>query len=384
MKCQKDLFRLPENEHYLNCSYLSPLLRSVEEAGIEGVRGKRHPWNVKPNDFFENSNIIRREFAKLIHADAPQQIALMPAVSYGMATVAKNLPRKNGGEIIVAGEQFPSNIYPWMQFCKEHNCTLKTIDPPKTFTDRGKIWNQRILEAISEETILVSIGSVHWTDGTRFDLEQIGSLAREKSALFVIDGTQSVGAMPFDVKTVQPDALICAGYKWLMGPYGTALGYFGPRLLGGKPLEEGWIVRKNSENFGGLVEYEEEYQPGALRFDVGQRSHFINLPMMREALKQVHKWTPEEIQKYCKTLCSEMIGELREKGFQIEDEDWRGHHMFGIRLPKQISIDELTQKFSENHLHVSVRGSSVRISPHLYNDKKDIEVLRSILLDLLN
>lgn len=382
MNCQKHLFHLSENEHYLNCSYLSPLLKTVEEAGIKGLRGKRHPWNLKPDDFFEDANKIRQEFAKLIHADNPQQIALIPAVSYGMSTVAKNLPVKKGGNIVVAGEQFPSNVYPWMSFCNDHDCTLKIIEAPKESADRGKIWNQRILEAISDDTILVALGSVHWADGTRFDLENIGSIAREKNAFFVIDGTQSVGAMPFDVNKIQPDALICAGYKWLMGPYGTSLGYFGPRLLDGKPLEEGWIVRKNSENFGGLVEYEEEYQPGALRFDMGERSHFINLHMIVEALKQVNAWTPEAIQSYCKKLCSGAIIELRENGFQIEDEEWRGHHMFGIRLPKGLSIDALKEKLSENHLHVSVRGSSVRVSPHLYNDEKDVEVLKSTFLSL--
>ena len=111
MNCQKELFFLPENEHYLNCSYLSPLLRSVEEAGIKGIRGKRHPWNIKPNDFFEDADAVRREFASLIKADDPEQIALMPAVSYGIATVAKNLPMKKAGNIIIAGEQFPSNVY---------------------------------------------------------------------------------------------------------------------------------------------------------------------------------------------------------------------------------------------------------------------------------
>lgn len=383
MKCQKDLFRLPDNQHYLNCSYLSPLLRSVEEAGIEGVRGKRHPWNVKPNDFFEDSDIVRREFSKLIHADNPQQIALMPAVSYGMATVVKNLSPKKEGEIIVAGEQFPSNVYPWMRFCKDHECTLNIIEPPTDFKNRGEKWNQRILEAISDDTILVALGSVHWTDGTRFDLEQIGKRAHQKDALFVIDGTQSIGALPFDVNIIQPDAIICADYKWLMGPYGSALGYFGPRLLDGVPLEEGWIVRKNSEKFGGLVDYEEEYKPGALRFDMGERSNFINLPMVAAALKQVNEWTPEAIQTYCKDLCSETIQELREHGFQIEDEKWRGHHMFGVRLPNHISIEKLSETFAEHHIHVSVRGSSVRVSPHLYNDEKDIEVFREALLSLI-
>lgn len=383
MKCQKKLFRLPTDQHYLNCSYLSPLLRSVEEAGIDGICGKRHPWNIKPKDFFENSEIVRREFATLIKANDPQQIALMPAVSYGMATVAKNLLHKKGGEIIVAGEQFPSNVYPWMRFCEDHNCMLKILQPPTDFENRGQKWNQRILEAISDDTILVTLGSVHWTDGTRFDLEQIGKLAREKDALFVIDGTQSVGALPFDINKIQPDALVCAAYKWLMGPYGTALGYFGPRLLEGTPLEEGWIVRKNSEKFGGLVDYEEEYQPGALRFDMGERSQFINLPMVAAALKQVNAWTPEEIQTYCRDLCAETIQELRENGFQIEDEKWRGHHMFGVRLPNHIHMKELNQKLSENNLHLSVRGSSLRVSPHVYNDESDVEVLRNVLLSLV-
>lgn len=383
MNCQKHLFQLPDNEHYLNCSYLSPLLKSVEEAGLKGLQSKRHPWNLKPDDFFEDANKVRREFAKLIRANDFRQIALMPAVSYGMSTVAKNLPVKKGGNIVVAGEQFPSNIYPWLSFCNDHDCVLKIIEAPGIQAERGKIWNQRILEAISEETILVALGSVHWADGTRFDLEKIGSLAREKNALLVIDGTQSVGAMPFDVNKIQPDALICAGYKWLMGPYGTALGYFGPRFSDGKPLEEGWIVRKNSENFGGLVEYEEEYQPGALRFDMGERSHFINLPMMAEALKQVNDWTPEAIQSYCEKLCTDTIRELRVYGFQIEDEEWRGHHMFGVRLPKTISMNQLQQKLAENHIHVSLRGSSVRISPHLYNDEQDVERLRVTLLSLV-
>jgi selenocysteine lyase/cysteine desulfurase len=168
-----------------------------------------------------------------------------------------------------------------------------------------------------------------------------------------------------------------------MGPYGSALGYFGPRLLDGVPLEEGWIVRKNSEKFGGLVDYEEEYKPGALRFDMGERSNFINLPMVAAALKQVNEWTPEAIQTYCKDLCSETIQELREHGFQIEDEKWRGHHMFGVRLPNHISIEKLSETFAEHHIHVSVRGSSVRVSPHLYNDEKDIEVFREALLSLI-
>lgn len=379
MDCQKHLFSLPDDHHYLNCSYLSPLLKRVEKAGVEGIKSKRNPWNTTPDDFFRDSNKLRSLFAELVNAARPNDIAIMPAVSYGLAVMAKNIDPKKGSKIIIAGEQFPSNVYAWKQYCKQHKCELEVVDPPAEFNNRGKGWNQRILETIDSETLLVALGNVHWTDGTLFDLKEIGKQVRHNNAYFVIDGTQSVGALPFDVQEVQPDALICAGYKWLMGPYSMTLGYFSPRIQEGIPLEEGWIVRKNSEDFSGLIDYEDDYQPGAQRFDVGERSNFILVPMMIEALKQILEWKPSNIQSYCKTLTSELVQNLPEYGYQIEHSDWRRNHMFGIRLPQNIPIKTLQQKFNERNIHVSVRGSAVRISPNVYNDETDVAVLHDVL-----
>lgn len=379
MNCQKHLFSLPNDHHYLNCSYLSPLLKKVEEAGIKGIRSKNHPWNTAPEDFFRDSNQLRSLFADIVNADRSEDIAIIPAVSYGLATVAKNINPDKGSNILIAGEQFPSNVYAWKKYCENHDCELKIIDSPKGFENRGKRWNQQILEAIDNDTLLVALGNVHWTDGTLFDLKAIGKQARRADAYFVIDGTQSVGALPFDVQEIKPDALICAGYKWLMGPYSMTLGYFSPRMQDGIPLEEGWIVRKNSEEFSSLVDYEDEYQPGAQRFDVGERSNFVLVPMMIEALKQILNWQPANIQKYCKNLTSELVHNLPEYGYKIEDLNWRGHHMFGIRLPQDIPINTLQQKLNERNIHVSVRGSAVRISPNVYNDREDIAVLHDVL-----
>jgi selenocysteine lyase/cysteine desulfurase len=195
----------------------------------------------------------------------------------------------------------------------------------------------------------------------------------------VIDGTQSVGALPIDVQEIKADALICAGYKWLMGPYSMTLGYLGPRLQDGIPLEEGWIVRKDSEDFSGLVDYKNDYQPGAVRFDVGERSNFVLVPMMIEALKQILQWGPENIQAYCQQLTANLERDLPNHGYQIEDPEWRAGHMFGIRLPASVSLKKLQQQLDEHNIHVSVRGSAVRISPNVYNDERDIEVLSNVL-----
>ncbi|MEL7833744.1 aminotransferase class V-fold PLP-dependent enzyme [Fodinibius sp. Rm-B-1B1-1] len=382
MDCQKHLFSLPNDHHYINCSYLSPLLKSVEDAGIEGIKSNNRPWKTKPNHFFEDSATLRSLFAQLVHAPKANDVAIMPAVSYGLATVAKNINPDKGNTIIIAGEQFPSNVYAWRRFCKEHNCQIKTVDAPGEFKNRGQRWNERIIDAIDSDTLLVALGNVHWTDGTWFDLKTIGEKARSNNAYFVIDGTQSVGALPINVQEIQADALICAGYKWLMGPYAMTLGYFGPRLQDGIPLEEGWIVRKNSEDFSGLVDYEDGYQPGAQRFDVGERSNFVLVPMMIEALKQILKWKPKNIQAYCKHLTANLEKGLPDHGYQIEDSEWRAGHMFGIRLPTSVSLQKLQQQLDEHNIHVSVRGSAVRISPNVYNDKTDISMLFDVLKEV--
>ncbi|MGM0545783.1 MAG: aminotransferase class V-fold PLP-dependent enzyme [Bacteroidota bacterium] len=382
MDCQKHLFSLPDNHHYINCSYLSPLLKSVEEAGIQGIKSKNLPWKTTPQHFFEDSYTLRTLFAELVNAPNANDIAIMPAVSYGLATVAKNIDPTKGNTIVIAGEQFPSNVYVWKRFCKEHDFELKVVDPPEEFSNRGQQWNERLLDAIDSDTLLVALSNVHWTDGTWFDLKTIGAKTRENDAYFVIDGTQSVGALPIDVQEIQADALICAGYKWLMGPYSMTLGYLGPRLQDGIPLEEGWIVRKDSEDFSGLIDYKDDYQPGAVRFDMGERSNFVLVPMMIAALKQILAWKPKNIQTYCEQITMKLKKGLPDHGYRIEDPEWRAEHMFGIRLPASVSLKKLQQQLDERNIHVSVRGSAVRISPNVYNDEQDVDALGEVLKGL--
>jgi selenocysteine lyase/cysteine desulfurase len=347
-------------------------MKRVEKVGIKGLRMKKNPTLLKPEDFFTDSEILRKEFATLVSAADPKSIAIIPSVSYGISCVARNIKLKSDENVIVAAEQFPSNYYPWAALVKEHNAELKSVAPPESLTDRGKIWNERILESINSRTRVVALGNVHWADGTKFNLKEIRKRTRDVGALLVIDGTQSVGAMPFDVKEIQPDALVCAGYKWLLGPYGIGVAYFGEALKDGKPLEENWINRLNSEDFSGLVSYQENYQPGALRFDAGEHSNFILVPMLINAIHQLNKWKPQAIQEYCKKLTDGPINLLREKGFWIEDEQFRGSHLFGIRLPKEMNMEKVKTSLLKNKIYVSYRGNAIRVSPNVYNDDADL------------
>jgi selenocysteine lyase/cysteine desulfurase len=188
----------------------------------------------------------------------------------------------------------------------------------------------------------------------------------------VIDGSQSVGALPFDVGQIQPDALVSVGYKWMLGPYSIGLAYYGNYFDGGNPIEESWMNRKFSEDFSALVNYQEEYQPLALRYEVGEHSNFTSVPMMIASLKQLNKWKPENIQKYCTSITRRPIELLRDAGFWVEDENYRGHHLFGIRLPKNVDTKKIKDKLQKNKISVSVRGDAIRVAPHLYNSEGDL------------
>ncbi len=378
---QKDLFNLPEDITYLNCSFMSPMLKSVAEVGVRAVYGKDDPTSVSPDDFFKNTSALRSEFAKLLNISSERDCAIVPSVSYAMANVAKNLKAGKGDNIVIADEQFPSNVYAWKELEREKGISLKLVQPPTENENRGKRWNEMILEAIDTNTKMVSTGHVHWADGTLFDLAAIRERADEVGAILVIDGTQSIGALPFDVQKFRPDAVVAAGYKWLMGPYSSGVAYFGEYFANGRPIENNWMNRLNSENFAGLVNYQDDYQNGSIRYEVGESANFILTPMLTRAIQQVNEWTPEGIQEYLGNLTAPYLQELSEIGIQFENDEYRGKHLYGLRLPQHMNLEEVKANFSKNHIYVSIRGNSIRVSPHLYNGEKDliklVETLKS-------
>ena len=347
------------------------MLKSVAEVGVRAVYGKEDPTTIKPEDFFKNGELLRAEFAKLISVKDANLCAITPSASYGMANVAKNIQVEKGDNIIIPEGQFPSNVYAWKELEKEKGVTLRIVKAPETAENRGKIWNERILEAIDSKTKMVAIGHIHWADGTKFDLKKFRERTREVGALLVIDGTQSIGALPFDVQEFQPDAVVASGYKWLMGPYATGMAYFGEYFQNGKPIENNWMNRLDSQNFANLVKYQDEYQPGAIRYEVGESANFILSPMLTEALRQVNTWGPENIQSYCKSIAQEAQQELVKMGFQIESAEYRSEHLFGIRLPKGLDLEVVKNRLAADKVFVSVRGNSIRVSPHVYNSKED-------------
>lgn len=383
LNCQKHRFSLPEDVVYLNCATMSPLSKSVEEVGIKSVLRKSRPYEITQDNFFDEIEIVKGRFAEIINCREFDRIAVMPSVSYGMATVVKNLLKKRqlsaNQKILIVSEEFPSDVYPWEELT-EKGVRLETINAPDTLIERGKIWNEKLLEAIDERTLLLCISPTHWADGTRFDLTAISQKCRENNVFLVIDGTQHVGAHPFDVQEVKPDFLICAAYKWLLGPYGNALAYCGEFFDDGTPLEQTWVGRKNSNIFKDLINYQPEYRPQAYRYNMGEFSDFIKLPMISEALGHILEWQTSEIQTYARDLTEKVIAELKDAGYWIEDEEFRSSHLFGIRPPENVDMQQVQANLSADKIYVSYRGSAIRLSVNVWNDEADLAGFKNILL----
>ncbi|HYI00273.1 aminotransferase class V-fold PLP-dependent enzyme [Hyalangium sp.] len=369
---QRSLFDIPDDITWLNCAYMSPQLRAVRAAGEEALGRKSQPWRVRPDDFFTESEALRGSFARLVHAEV-EGVALVPSVSYGMAVVAANLRVQEGQRLLVLAEEFPSNVYPWRDLARRTGALLVTVPRPPDGD-----WTSAVLAELDARCALVALPHCHWTDGTWVDLVKVGARAREVGAVLAVDATQSLGALPLSVEDVQPDYLVAAGYKWLMGPYSQGYLYVAPRHREGRPLELNWITRRGSEDFTRLIDYQEEFQPGARRFDVGERSNFLLVPMAAAALRQLLSWGVGSIQDTLRELTRRAARGAETLGLEVSPEAHRAGHLVGLRRRGGYPAD-MTAQLAARQVYVSVRGENLRVSPHLYNTSADVDRLLEAL-----
>jgi selenocysteine lyase/cysteine desulfurase len=290
-----------------------------------------------------------------------------------MAVAASNVPVEAGQEILVLEEQFPSNVYSWRELTKRKKARLVTVPRPSDHD-----WTSAVLEHLNERCAVVAVPNCHWTDGSFVDLARVGERAREVGAALVVDGIQSLGAHPLDVREVRPDFLVASSYKWLLGPYGMGFMYVSEAYRDGEPIEHNWIARRGSEDFSRLVEYRDEYASGARRFDAGERSNFVLLPMVIAALGQVLDWGVANIAETLSGLTSLVEDEARAAGMEAVPAKRRVGHMIGMKLSPH-APEDLAVRLAKKNVFVSVRGRSLRVAPHLYNTERDIGRLFEVL-----
>lgn len=369
---QRHLFDIPDDVAYFNCAYNGPLLNESRDRLHAGVDSKCHPWERTADDFFDDAEAIRTLAAGLFGGDR-DGYAVVPSASYGITTAARAVePRLGRGDRILALEgTFPSNLLPWLRTARETGSEVVVVPTPGEGTGG---WTRAILDRLDGRVRVVAVPNCHWASGAFVDVEAVGAACRSADALFVVDATQSLGALPASVEAMHADFLVAAGYKWLLCPYGFGLLWVSEAWRDARPLEETWIAREGARDFASLVNPSEAYQPGARRFEVGEKCTPTLLPGAIAALEQLGRWGVDAVAATLARTNDSIAGPLEALGLKLPEPDQRCPHMFGALLPEGARSD-LVGELARQRVYISQRGRSLRFSPHLHVVERDVERL---------
>jgi selenocysteine lyase/cysteine desulfurase len=358
------LFDVPPEIAYFNTASLSPHLHAVREAGEAALRKRGRPWTISAEDWFTDVERLRELFACVVGATA-DGVALVPATSYGFAVAARTLGVGPADRVLVLAEEYPSGVYTW----RATGAQMVTVERG---ADRS--WTQAVLEVLDERISVVSVPNVHWTDGAVIDLAAVADRSHAVGARLVIDGSQSVGAMPLDVAALRPDFVVSVGYKWLLGPFGIGYLYVSGEHRDGEPIEQNWINRAGSQDFARLVDYRDDYQPGARRFDVGQRTKFELVPMAVAALEQITAWGVATVAERLAVVTEATAQRTVQLGLDPAPAGQRGPHLLGVTIPDDLR-DTILPALAAADCYAAVRGRALRIAPHLHVTEDDVDRL---------
>lgn len=381
LSCQRALFDIPREVCFLNAASWSPLPIKVQEAGRNAVARKGQPWKL-PSDFQSGQyERARKAAAALIGAD-PVDVALIPSVGYGVSTAGKVLTIPRGSRVLVLQDDHTSPVLEWMSRAETGGFSVEVVKQPSDGDWTAAVLD-RIENAPAVPLALVSISSVHWSDGGALDMARIADAVKAKGAALLVDATHDAGVRHIDVKALDPDFLIFPTYKWVLGPYGRAFMYVAKRRQNGVPLEQTAAARKAVSAEDTLYFRDVAYAEGARRYDMGERDHFISLEMAAIGMEMMAGWGNDAIVARLSMLTDRLADGLANTGVHVIDKKLRAPHVLSLKFPKGMAPD-LPKKLAAENVYAAPRLGRLRISPHVYNDEEDVdrfvEVFRKIAL----
>lgn len=363
---------------FINAAYMSPEPTSALDA-MQRVLGRMACPDFGPEEFFEPAERVRALLA-LIVGGRPESFSLTGAASYGMATLAWNL-RVAADELVGARRrivgvdgQFPSNVYTWRR--------LESSGFELELVPGGEGVSERLLEVIDERTALVAVAPLSWTDGLRLDGAALCHAARERGALSLLDVTQSAGVDDALEDDLPVDVVVGAGYKWLLGPYGTGFLRLSPELQERlEPLEANWKNFEGSSDFNRLTEYVEAYAGPAAKFDHGESSAFLRLAGWEAGLEALLEFGEGEVARHAAGFAAGVREALDSERFEVSAADPRvqAQHLFRVAPRDPAEFEPLSAALAAASVSVSQRNGGWRLSPHLYNGPADIEAFVNAL-----
>jgi len=367
---QRALFDIPPDICYLNAASYSPLPLRTQQAGRDAVGRKGRPWMLPASFANEQYERTRAAAARLINAEA-SDVALVPSISYGVATAAKLLTIPRGTRVIVLEDDHSSPVLEWHSRAEAQGFTVETVKRPGDGD-----WTSAVLAAIERSgappVSLASISSVHWSDGALIDVDKVSAALRQRRAFFLIDATQAVGVLAMDVKRLDPDFVMFPTYKWVLGPYGRAFLYVAKRHQGGIPLEQISAGRRNVRAENAVYLTDLGYVGDARRFDMGERDYFISMEMAAIGMEMLAEWGAPAVAQRLEMLTERIAEGVRGIGVSVPEPRLRAPHILSLALKGGIP-QGLIEGLASEGIYVAPRLGRLRISPHVYNDEPDAD-----------
>jgi cysteine desulfurase/selenocysteine lyase len=367
-----------EDATYLNLAGQSPMPKISLRALQATQEWKTFPHHKPDSTFFEVPNRIRASVAKLI-GGKPEEIAITTGASTGVAAVAYGLSWKPGDEVITAKAEFPLQYTAWKPMEEREGLKLKIVAPRDRF-----ITADDLLAAMTPRTRVVSVSLVRFDDGSLLDAARVAKACHAQGALLLLDASQCCGTVPMDVEKLGADFVVSAGYKGLLGPFGT--GFFWARSEHIQTMRPGpfyWMAVAGSDNFASLNFDNPKPAPAAKRWDTAEPASYFNfnLVAMDASTDFVVRTGPETVFEHNRVLIEFMYERLpKDRCVPASPLDAACRGAFGCfaaRTPAKTA--ELYQKLRKENVIVSLREGNIRVSPHLYNTERDIDRLIAVV-----
>lgn len=363
-------FDIPADVTYLNAAFMTPVPRRTAAVGEAGVRVKLAPWKLTRAAFYADVERAREQAASIINA-AADDIAIVAATSYGIATAARNIVAPAGAAIVGIAGEHPSQTYVWMEQAEKTGATYEQIT-----REAGQSWADAIIDRIGDESrppvSVLALTQVHWSDGSVVDLVKVADAAHARDIALTIDATQSAGVMDLDVQRIRPDFVAFATYKWLLGPYGLAFLYAAPRRQDGEPLEQHAFSRMGADGYVNHYARDRDFMPGARRYDMGERANFATVPMAIESIGYLREIGLERVRGHIENITDALAARASSLGIEVLDKSLRSPHLLGLKGDGDFS-DGAVKAMAEAGIVVSARDGTVRVGPHIYTESTDVD-----------
>jgi cysteine desulfurase/selenocysteine lyase len=375
MKSFVDDFGPFEGKAWINASSIGAMPRVAQQAAQEAIRLNATPYQISEDTFQEVPKNLKSVLGQLIDAPA-NEIILGNSASHGIHLWANGIPLKKGDEVLLVKGDFPASILPWI-YLRKHGITVREIKPQESFLQPNDLTN-----AITDVSRILCATWVDSFTGYKLDAKAIGAICKEHDIMYLLNVTQGLGALSFEISNIPVDGITSTGYKWLCGPYATGFAWMKLELINNLEYNQAyWIPMQGERELDKIRDYQILTDIGAAKYDIFGTANLFNFIPWIESVKLLLKHGISNISQHNDQLVTQFITGLDTTKYEIKS-PLEGKERTAIILvshKEQRRNKDIFRLLQDENVFISYREGLLRFSPHLYNTTSDIEKALNIL-----